>query len=185
MAADPATIALVSVCVTGAVGVGIPLINAVAQAKADARRYDNDRRSKDVDELRGLLDESAGMTYEFTRKLTTLERRSASGHTGLGEARNHLAEERLRLAMLNGRLVMRLHRDHAVVRSFGSWLKAVDDALDEFDRLYWPTGEPIVGTDEELAARASAYWRKYESFLDAAQNLVASPLERLRQQALS
>ncbi len=106
---------------TAATAITVPLIAAVAQSKSDRRRFEQDRLTKDFDELRALLDESSS---ELFRVLQVLER---------GELTEAETEEAVKpLATLNARLVMRLGRKHEVVRAFKhtvevAWPEDVND----------------------------------------------------------
>lgn len=63
--ADSTTVAITSIVVGGAVAITAPLIAGMLEAQREARRLAVERRLKDVDELRTLLDESAARLHEI------------------------------------------------------------------------------------------------------------------------
>lgn len=185
MPPDAETIALVSVVVTGVTAVGVPVVNAVAAAKADARRYRHEREARDLDELRDLLDDAALSISGYIATAIALE--SAHGTVSdreppllpHAEARlNAMRDAASQSHTLNRRLVIRLGREHRAVTALGLCLKRLDEAMGAVSTdlaLDVPREkeDPVV-----LVARRMSWHEAHEHFLDVACELVGSPIRR-------
>lgn len=120
MAPDPNTIALVSVIGATSTAIAVPLINALYAKRADERRFAHERREKDLDERRALLDDCAQALSKYIETTRGVTGRFAFIDATQPEARklefymesleaNMAAKERA--YELNRRLLIRLGRD--------------------------------------------------------------------------
>jgi hypothetical protein len=169
---DTADLAII---VTGVVGLGTPGLSALFQWRRDQGTAARVRSDKDLDELRGLLDELTATMYTHTMSLIALEAWMRQSTFGLSHAKSspRVQTTRATLYTLNARLVIRRGRDDQLLKALGVYLKTTDDAIAEMDAL-WPKGEPFDYTDEQLEARARRYWHVYEGFVDACKAEVGS-----------
>jgi hypothetical protein len=164
-----------AILVTGAVGLGTPGLSALFQWRRDKGAAARARSDRDLDELRGLLDELTVTMHEHTTSLIALEgwmRRSTFGPPNAGTS-PHVETTRATLYTLNARIVIRRGRDDQLVEALAAYLKPTDDAIAEMDAL-WPKNEPFDYTDKQLEERAHHYWHVYEGFVDACKAEVGS-----------
>jgi hypothetical protein len=168
----------VAILTTGVVGLGAPAISAFFQGKRDKGIAKREQLSKDLDELRRLLDELSEACYRHTTQLVNLEIWMQRSFLSLPNAEHapEIGSSRRELYTLNARLVIRRGRDDDLVQVLGAYLKLTDDAVDEIGSL-WETHGPFDYDDEALRARAHKYWAAYEAFVDAAKAIAGSKLQ--------
>jgi hypothetical protein len=170
-----------------ATAIAVPLINAAFAPRGDQRRFNNERRQRDLDERRALLDDGAHALIDYIDATSSLVGRFAFSPSS-GETRKmdfymdkldaSIAAKALAYS-LNRRLVIRLGRTNDVVVVYGHVLKMLDEATtDVGTRITERTLNRPDGR-EELLVRQGALRRSWdaghERFLDTATDLVGSP----------
>lgn len=168
---------------TGVTAVGVPVVNALAAAKADARRYRHERDARDLDELRDLLDEIALAIADYIGAAIALE----STHASISDreppliphaepALQSMRDAAARSHTLNRRLIIRLGRNHRAVTALGVALKRLDEAA---SAVTYALAVDQPREREEPAAmmdRRMSWYEAHERYLDAACDLVGSPV---------
>ena len=188
MPPDANTIALVSVIGATSTAVAVPIINGFFAAQADERRCGNERRQKDLDERRALLDDCAHALTDYVEATRSLTGRFAFSDPRTSEARTFASYEQAIDASilakqcayaLNRRLVIRLGRDHEVVVAYGAVLRPLDEATADIALRISHREHGRPDGREEIMVRMSAdeaVWSgANEQYLDAATGLVGSP----------
>jgi hypothetical protein len=173
---DATTVALVSVVVTGATAITTPLVTGGLESRREQRRFERERITKDFDEIRDLLDKIGVKIYTHTLEQVALEDDHSDpslspspGAVGEADAR------REELYHLNTRLVIRLGREHPVTKAFGRCLRAIDDTLGRMKALaVAQEGFEVLADNQQQ--RWGSYWKAYEGYTDAAQQLVGARL---------
>lgn len=163
-----------AIVTTGVVGLGAPAISAYFQRLRDEDGAAQARHSKDLDELRRLLDEAAAVLHRWTQQLIGLEQwmqRSTFGLPNAKHAPRMELEDRALISTLEARLVIRRGRNDGLVTKLQAYLRLVDKALAEIDAR-WTGTDPFDYDDEELAARAIDYRRAFDAFVDTSKEIV-------------
>jgi hypothetical protein len=195
--ADATTVALVSVVVTGATAIAAPVVTGGLEARREQRRFARERITKDFDDLRTLLDDIGTKLYTYTHAHTELEQAyglplpeveriygpplpdedEEEFRARVKAARTNLRAEaetrKTKMYHLRTRLEIRLGREHPVAKTFEECLYQIDLALgwiDERSEISDDFGEMGRKAEE----RSRVYWDGYESYTDAAHELVGA-----------
>lgn len=173
------TTAEIAIVTTGAVGLASPAIAAGAQLLLADRTAQRERLSKDLDELRGLLDETTLALHRHTTDVVALEKWMQEFAFGLRRRTEEAPwtdATRQELYLLNARLIIRRGRnDEWLVRKLRECLELTDHAVEEIGSL-WAAQEPFDYGDEQLQARANGYWSAYNDFVDVCKEIAGSTL---------
>jgi hypothetical protein len=165
------TTAELAVLVSGAVGLGAPTISAAFQRSRDKDAVERDRETRDRDELRALLDETAAALHIRTEQLILLEQWMRASTLRLPKTDEHPEVEASTgplLSTLEARLVIRRGRGDALVDAFTTYIELTDGALEEIDEG-WARQEPFDFDDSQLEGRADRYRGAFEAFVDRAK----------------
>jgi hypothetical protein len=101
--ADPSTVALVSVIVAGTTALATPLSNAWYDSRKEARRFEREMFTRDVAELRTLLDGAASAFDEaFAARAELTRRWMLEPLENCSELIDEVQEKRNRLVVLKG-----------------------------------------------------------------------------------
>jgi hypothetical protein len=170
--ADSTAIAIVSVSVTAAASVGSLVIANWLEGKREARRVTRERRLRDTDELRELLDETVQMLHDQVRELVLFEVAFADPGRPVPTAeRAELGNRRKGLGFMSARLAIRLGRTHLVTSRYEEALQTLDQGIRHADFIQFED-QPREDLSEGFEARAQNYRRLYDAFVDAAEQLV-------------
>jgi hypothetical protein len=168
--------------------IAVPLINGWYAKRADERRFGHERRQKDLDERRVLLDDCAHALTEYIAATSAMMSRYAFADPKVAEARdlNFYMESidkniaaKLHAHALNRRLLIRLGRQSDVVIAYGEALKLLDKSTTEIGtRITERTAGKPDRRDEVIPFMGKfdeAWDGARDRFLDAATTLVGSP----------
>lgn len=172
------TTAELAILTTGVVGLGAPAIAAGAQWFLAGKTATRERRSRDLDELRELLDEITVVIHRHTKRVVAIEKwmQGSTFHLPHDEDAPDSRPTREKVELLDARLVIRRGRDDRVlVRALRKYLAVTDAALDQVERV-WNEQEPFDYDDDVLTARADKYWDAYKDFVDASKGVAGSEL---------
>jgi prefoldin subunit 5 len=185
------TVAIVSVAVSGAVGIGTPLLASRRESQQEERRFRNERLTKDLDELREVLDNAAEGLSTYIDAARDLAARYAFDESNqLSDFMPYLTasvDAKKASYVLNRRLVIRLGRGHYVVKAYGVGIRLLDEAATDIaTRITKRTSALTADTrDERLRfvagqeARDHSFYEANDRYLDAATKLVGSPIDSL------
>jgi hypothetical protein len=180
---DATTIAVTSILVTGITAILVPLITARAERSRTVQRFRQERLIRDFDELRSLLDEIAAEIPPYFNAVAAMEsRHTTSGSTDFGDYSDELSaytEIREQLRRLRARLVIRLGRTHPVVSALQQAVDPIDLAGNEVVTMITLEEPPTKQLAEARPTRRQGWYLGYERYLDAAGELVGSPVESL------
>lgn len=158
MSASSDTVALAAVIVTGSTALVGTVGGWIVQARAEGRRAERERRGADLSEVRGLLDDGV-------LAMSRCELAMIGDDVMEYFAAENAAEE------LTRRLLIRLGRNHPVVKAYNDALVAIrlvaNDITERRDNPKLPPGRSL----DPMRSAVSAYQ-------DAATELVGSPLRR-------
>lgn len=178
-------VAVVSVVATALTAIAVPLLTAVAAHRRERQRFRHERLIRDFDELRALLDEAAESIDPYIDAVASME----SAHSTAQQDDDPLElmpklapfqEARRHVRTLNGRLVIRLGREHPVVAAYQQAIEVVGKAGSEVATMI-ALEQPVSPELKTLRVERRMNWyAAYEGFLDAAVGLVGSPVEPLR-----
>ncbi|HKI67030.1 MAG TPA: hypothetical protein VJ989_07145 [Solirubrobacterales bacterium] len=167
--ADSTTVAIVSVAVTGAVGLSAPFAAYFNQKQ----RFHKEREDKDLGELREMLD-SAAQTVASTMEtaghvsgdIRDCEVDSADGQEHLNALRGQVV-----LVMDQAqRLAIRIGRDHPVARSYWAFWSKIAELLEAAD----DPAEEEKDREEQLGAIREAIKEERRTFLERACSVAGS-----------
>jgi hypothetical protein len=181
---DATAIALVSVVVTGVTAIAVPFISAKAGQVKEEQHFRHERLIRDFDELRTLLDEVAESIARYIEAVGALESSHSTARSTdvdqFGEQMLRFREVRETMLQFKARLVIRLGRMHGVVAAFQHAFGLIDGAGMEV--LAMITLEQPASPDAlQLRPPERRKWfAAYEQYLDAASDLVGSPIEPLK-----
>ncbi len=133
------------------------LIAAITAGRRQKRQLAHDRRMRDLEEVRGVLDEAAQATAETTGAyLEACRFYVRYGTIGAREHDERVDEARRRLTLLLQRLVVRLGEAHEVPQSFHQFYNRATEASERLtaDRDAYEERESI--SDEALRALREA-----------------------------
>jgi hypothetical protein len=188
--ADSTAIAIVSVSVAGAATVAAPWVAAVHEAKRQAQRFDHERRVRDVDELRALLDSAADLLDHLSYTVADLT--GSALVASVGEAREawtRFINERRDVLRHRARVAIRLGTESKVTKEFDLAVEMLSKISREISTKL--TGASIQGrgsheklpqeTVQHIFGRVPPLRNKYElavsGFIDAAQQLAGTTVE--------
>ena len=166
--ADPNTIALVSVVVTGCTAVFAPVVAAWRDGAREKRRFRHERTISDLTELRTLLDETAARLGEVIAVLDVRDGIQPEQRFAL------LVEHRRLLLRDLGRIAVRLGSDDPA-------LLVAEDATTSVERLVRLLSPHDDDASDPFEAIVEAYEdldRAREDFYDAAERVVGARVER-------
>jgi hypothetical protein len=169
--------------VSGATAIFAPVFAARQARRDEAQKFRHERLIRDFDELRGLVDEAAESIDPYINAVAGME----SAHSGsespqdpkLFDKLGPFSEARERARHLKARLLVRLGRDHPVLVAYDRAVNVIGEAGTEVATmiaLEQPANDGLVALRPE---RRLSWYAAYDEFLDAAVQLVGSPIEPL------
>ena len=189
LVADSTAVAITSVVVGGAVAISAPIIAGQLEARREARRLATERRLKDIDELRALLDESAERLHELDNAahafsdaiIDALEAAAQPGRARKPALEAHDAFWKVRwsAAPLESRLAIRLGPESAVTNLYEETIVAAEAMVREIADFGWlnsqhDTYESFPKKYESYKKRAATFKALFKRFLDAAKERAGS-----------
>lgn len=187
--ADSSAVAITSILVGGAVAISAPLIAGQLEARREARRLATERRLKDIDELRALLDQSAERLHELdnaAHSFTDAVIDAVAAHAVAGPARTPAVEAhdafwkvRWSAAPLESRLAIRLGTESAVTTRYRETIDSAEvmvSALADFDWLnsQHDEYEDFQEKYESHRKHADTFKAVFNRFLEAAKERAGS-----------
>jgi hypothetical protein len=172
---------ITAIGVAGLVGLGAPAIGGHFQHRRDRERLGEERRARDLAELRARLDDVAASLDEASRSASILLRsflERGAGYGGLSELIDaaHADLDRARFAI--ARLSLRLPLDAGPGEAAKECVTAMERALHDIAaaRLF---GEDPPGEVKDRMSADGERWAAEElRFVDEARALVAPALDR-------
>jgi hypothetical protein len=154
------------------------LINSVAQARSDVRRFENERRAKDSDELRALLDETAVKFEQARLSVRRLSRLLAGTQPG-GEPEIEAQMARLvidgqELTPLRSRITIRLGESHEVPQECEAALEALRELVLLLEG--WVRKRPSQIPWRQMASVEEKYVAARDRYVEAAREVAGSLL---------
>ena len=180
---DATTIAIASLLVTGATAISAALISAWAERARSAQAFHQERLIRDFDELRALLDEAAEQLPHYFNSVAVLESKHTTRGGGAPDTfaaeltgYRELAEQ---IRRLRARLIIRLGRRNPLFDAFVSAADPIGEAGNEVVAMIYLEEPPTRELADSRPPRRAAWYEAYERFLDAACEMVGSPVEPL------
>lgn len=178
------TTAELAIVVTGAVGLGSPAISSYFESRREQRRFENDRATRDVDELRLLLDRAAQQLQD-----AGIERGGAyvafmtqgpkiKQDENANEAVAKFVGELRKLSLIQEQLAIRVGKERDVYRHFHDALEGLLSVSGAVRRVA-TIGDYTVDLSEantEMDAGTKRFEEGREAFVRAAQALVGTKL---------
>ena len=187
--ADSNAVALTSIIVAGAVAISAPIIAGQLEARREARRLAAERRLRDTDELRGVLDQSAerlhaldNAAHSFTDAvIDALSENAAAGpaRKPAVEAHDEFWRIRWSAAPLESRLAIRLGPNSVVTKRYRETLASAEVMVRELADWGWLNSqhdqyENFQEKYESHRKQAAMFKAVLDRFLEAAKERAGS-----------
>jgi hypothetical protein len=188
--ADSTAIAIVSVSVAGAATVAAPWVAAAFEARRQTERLAHERRVRDVDELRALLDDAADLLDRLSHTTAELSGSVFTASVGATrEAWTRFVNERRDVLRHRARVAIRLGTDSKVTKAFDLAVEMLSEVSREISsklthaslRGRAPHEQLAQETMQDIFKKVPPLRHKYElavqGFIDAARDVVGTTLE--------